>query len=100
MKRRRAQFFAPALKTLDQDRNNFIRRYDDYVRRKYRLRVDPSMIDENFTKKTKLYRCGSSEALLRERDVLAFEALKPAKGVTKKRARVDFDLRDLKHKTN
>ena len=50
------------------------------------------MIDENVTRKQLLYRSASTEALVRERDVLAFEALKPAKGMGKKRD-PRFDVR-------
>lgn len=64
--------------------------------RKHRLRVDPGMIDEIFTKKKTLFRSASTEALLRQRDVLAFEALNPVPGHQK--ARGNFDLRSMKSK--
>ena len=60
MKRRRNQFFAPAIKALDVDREHFMKDYDDYVMRKHRLKVDPEMIDETFTKRKILFRRAST----------------------------------------
>lgn len=53
------------------------------------------MIDRLYTKRQLLYRSASTEALIRERDVLAFEAQKPARGVKK---RGNFDVRALRNK--
>jgi hypothetical protein len=66
--------------------------------RKRRLKVDPAMIDELFTKKRSLFRSASTEALIRERDVLSFQALNPARGYVKKMAKADFDLRSVNNK--
>ena len=40
MKKRRAQFFAPAIKALDLPRDKHVREFEDYVDRKYKLKVD------------------------------------------------------------
>jgi ribosomal protein L11 len=77
MRKRRAQFFAPAIKMIGVNMEDVIKDYEEYVKKKRRIKVDPEMIDENVTKKKVLYRSASTEALLRHKDVIAFEATMP-----------------------
>lgn len=74
MRKRRAQFFAPGIKMIGVDREDALKEYDDYVLRKRKIKVAPELVDEAFVRKRVLYRSGSTEALLRHRDVVAFEA--------------------------
>jgi hypothetical protein len=62
--------------------------------RKRKIKGDPDLIDELFTKKRVLYRSASTEALLRQRDVLAFEASLPLGN--HKKVKANFDLRSQK----
>lgn len=47
--------------------------FDEYVFAKRKIKIDPELIDEEILHKRVLYRSASSEALLRYRDVVAFE---------------------------
>lgn len=51
-----------------------LKEYDEYVLRKRKIKVDPDLIDEQYVKKRVLYRNGSTDALIRHKDVVAFEA--------------------------
>ena len=85
MKKRRAQFFAPAIKMIGVKMEDAHKDYEEYVLAKRKIKIDPELIDEEILHKRVLYRNASSEALLRYRDVLAFEASAPYNG--KKRVR-------------
>lgn len=94
MRKRRAQFFAPGIKKIGVDREALIKDYEEYVKRKRRIKVDPELIDELFTKKKVLYRSASTEALLRHRDVMQFESSQPLPRHKKQKG--NFDLRSQK----
>lgn len=87
MRKRRAQFFAPAVKMIDVDRAELIKKYDEYVMNKRRIKLDPFFINEERPVPKKiLYRPASTEALLKHRDVMIHEACNPLKGKRKPKA--------------
>jgi hypothetical protein len=65
MKKRRAQYFAPAVKLIDVDQGEIYKQYEEYVFNKLKIKIDPNMIDETQLKKRILYRSASAEAVLR-----------------------------------
>ncbi len=68
--------------------------WDEYVKRKRRIKIDPEMIDELFCKKSTLYRNASCEAIIRYRDLVAFAASNPV-GNSRK-AMMALELRSIK----
>ena len=76
-------------------RDRHIKEFENYVDRKYKLKVAEDMIDRVFTTRPQLYRSASTDALIRERDVVAFETSKPVKGHVKVRNQ-GFDVRTAK----
>ena len=75
-------------------REKLIKDYEEYVKRKRRIKIDPDLIDEIIIKKRVLYRSASTEALLRHKDVVAFEASQPLSKQKKQKA--NFDMRSQK----
>lgn len=65
MRKRRAQFFAPGIKMIGVAQEDKVKGYDEYVMKKYKIKVDPELIDEAVVMKRVLYRSASTEALLR-----------------------------------
>ena len=101
MRKRRAQYFAPGIKNIGIPREEIVKDYDDYVKRKYKIKCDPTLINEEFTKKRQLYRSASTEALIRYCDVQQFEASNPLADHKKKHklkpgGANNFDLRSHK----
>lgn len=91
MRKRRAQFFAPGIKRIGLEREALIKEYEDYVKRKRKIKIDPELIDEETVKKRVLYRNASTDALIRHKDVVAFEASQPL--ARHKKQKANFDLR-------
>lgn len=94
MRKRRAQFFAPAMKRIGFENDALVKDYEDHVLRKRKIKVDPELIDEVNLRKRVLYRSASTEALLRHKDVIAFEASQPL--ARHKKQKANFDLRSQK----
>jgi hypothetical protein len=94
MRKRRAQFFAPGVKMLNIDRDAHVKQFDEYVMRKRKIKVDPELIVEQNVKKRVLYRNASTEALLRLKDVVAFEQQQPLG--SQKKVKANVDLRSAK----
>jgi hypothetical protein len=65
MRRRRAQFFAPAIKKIGVHRPNIDKHYEEYVFAKRKVHIDPYLMEEKFMKKSQIYRSPSCEAILR-----------------------------------
>ena len=94
MRKRRAQFFAPGMKRIGIQQDALVKDYEDYVMRKRKIKVDPELIDETILRKRVLYRSASTEALLRHRDVVAFEASQHL--ARHKKHKTNFDIRSQK----
>jgi len=70
MRRRRAQFFAPAMKKIGVHKPDLDKEYEEYVFAKRKMFVDPILMDEKTIKKSLLYRSPSCEAILRQSEYL------------------------------
>lgn len=68
MNKRRAQYFAPAVKLIDADLTEKDKQYEEYVFNKYKIKIDPYLIDETVLRKKILYRSASAEAILRHKE--------------------------------
>ena len=61
MRERRARMFAFAIKGLgESERQKDEEEYEKYVFEKYRIKVDPSMINERYVRKRVLFRSASA----------------------------------------
>jgi hypothetical protein len=95
MKKRRAQYFAPAVKLIDVDQGEIYKQYEEYVFNKLKIKIDPNMIDETQLKKRVLYRSASAEAVLRHQD---YVDMRGSLGIVKKVHKLNrFDLHNMKH---
>lgn len=65
MKKRRAQYFAPAVKLIDVDLTEKDKEYEEYVFKKLKIKIDPILMDEGSLRKRVLYRSASAQAILR-----------------------------------
>lgn len=65
MKKRRAQYFAPAVKMIEMDLTEKDKEYEEYVFKKLKIKICPILIEESTLRKRVLYRSASAEAVLR-----------------------------------
>lgn len=65
MKKRRAQYFAPAVKMIEVDLTEKDKECEEYVFKKLKIKICPELIDEAILRKRVLYRSASAEAVLR-----------------------------------
>jgi hypothetical protein len=65
MNKRRAQYFAPAVKMIEVDLTEKDKKYEEYVLKKLKIKICPELIEETTLRKRVLYRSASAEAVLR-----------------------------------
>jgi len=65
MRNRRAQFFAPAFRAIDINRDDAVKEYEAYVKKKYKIHIDQDIIKDDEIPKRFLYRNASCEAIIR-----------------------------------
>lgn len=70
MRRRRAQFFAPAIKKIGVHRPDMDKNYEEYVFAKRKVHIDGVLLDEKFMRKAQIYRSPSCEAIMRQSEYI------------------------------
>ncbi len=75
MRRRRAQYFAPAIKKIGTHKDIITKEYEDYVLKKRKVYLDPEMFVEKNLKKSQIYRSPSCEAIMRMSEYLGRDQL-------------------------
>ena len=77
MRNRRAQFFAPAFRAIDVNREDAVKEYEAYVKKKYKIHIDQDIIKDDEIPKRILYRNASCEAIIRLQEREMMEATNP-----------------------
>lgn len=94
MKKRRAQYFAPAVKMIDADQGEIDKKYDEYVFNKLKIKINPDLMDETTLRKRVLYRSASAEAIMRYSE---YNNIRGSLGKFKRSHKMNrFDLQNMK----
>lgn len=70
MRKRRAQYFAPAIKLINADAEEIDKAYEEYVFNKRKIKIDLVLMDETTLRKRVLYRSASSDPILRHSEYI------------------------------